>query len=56
MDATNVCEIIQAAYENNYEALKQKCIRTLVDNKEIIGKGKVNSLPQPILCDILFAQ
>uniref|UniRef100_A0AC34FRR0 BTB domain-containing protein n=1 Tax=Panagrolaimus sp. ES5 TaxID=591445 RepID=A0AC34FRR0_9BILA len=56
LNPSNVCDIIRVAYENNYEALKQKCIQTVVQNKGTVGKDQINSLPPPILCDILFAQ
>jgi hypothetical protein len=52
----NVCQIIEIAYEHNFECLKQKCIQTIVENKGIVGKETINSLPPPVLCDILFAQ
>uniref|UniRef100_A0A914ZE75 BTB domain-containing protein n=1 Tax=Panagrolaimus superbus TaxID=310955 RepID=A0A914ZE75_9BILA len=52
----NVCQIIEIAYQHNYECLKQKCIQTILENKGAVGKDQINNLPPPILCDILFAQ
>uniref|UniRef100_A0AC34FDS3 Uncharacterized protein n=1 Tax=Panagrolaimus sp. ES5 TaxID=591445 RepID=A0AC34FDS3_9BILA len=54
--SSNVCEIIQIAYEKKHEYMMQKCIQTIVENKDVIGKEKLQKLPSSILCDIFFAQ
>uniref|UniRef100_A0A914R1Z2 BTB domain-containing protein n=1 Tax=Panagrolaimus davidi TaxID=227884 RepID=A0A914R1Z2_9BILA len=52
----NVCKIVEIAYEHNCEYLKQKCVQTILENKEALGKETINKLTPPVLCDILFAQ
>uniref|UniRef100_A0A914R560 BTB domain-containing protein n=1 Tax=Panagrolaimus davidi TaxID=227884 RepID=A0A914R560_9BILA len=51
VDSTNVCEFIQIAYSNNFEDLKQKCLKILVQKKEEIDSAKVAELPKNILFD-----
>uniref|UniRef100_A0A914P3A3 BTB domain-containing protein n=1 Tax=Panagrolaimus davidi TaxID=227884 RepID=A0A914P3A3_9BILA len=36
VNSTNVCELIQIAYSNNFEELKQKCLKILVEKKKEI--------------------
>uniref|UniRef100_A0A914NZU1 BTB domain-containing protein n=1 Tax=Panagrolaimus davidi TaxID=227884 RepID=A0A914NZU1_9BILA len=52
VDSTNVCEFIEIAYSNNFEHLKQKCLRILAEKKEEIDLTKVAELPKNIFFDI----
>ena len=49
VDVQNVCEFIQIAYANNFEALKQKCRRILVEKKNQINSNSIKQLPKEIL-------
>jgi hypothetical protein len=50
----NVCEIVQIAYTNNLEDLKQKCLQILVENKKEIDSLKLKELPKDIFYDAFF--
>uniref|UniRef100_A0AC35FSL0 BTB domain-containing protein n=1 Tax=Panagrolaimus sp. PS1159 TaxID=55785 RepID=A0AC35FSL0_9BILA len=41
VNPSNVCEIIQIAYSDNFEELKQKCLEVLIENKNEIGKSQI---------------
>uniref|UniRef100_A0A914QBJ1 BTB domain-containing protein n=1 Tax=Panagrolaimus davidi TaxID=227884 RepID=A0A914QBJ1_9BILA len=51
VNPANVCEIIQIAYSNNFEALKQKCLKILVEKKKEIDPSKFADLPKNIISD-----
>uniref|UniRef100_A0A914QGH1 BTB domain-containing protein n=1 Tax=Panagrolaimus davidi TaxID=227884 RepID=A0A914QGH1_9BILA len=51
VDVTNVCEYIQIAYSKNFEELKQKCLKILVEKKKEIDASKFADLPKNILID-----
>uniref|UniRef100_A0A914NZQ0 BTB domain-containing protein n=1 Tax=Panagrolaimus davidi TaxID=227884 RepID=A0A914NZQ0_9BILA len=51
VDSTNVCEFIQIAYSNNFDELKQKCLKILAKKKEEIDRTKFDELPQNIVVD-----
>uniref|UniRef100_A0A914PZP7 BTB domain-containing protein n=1 Tax=Panagrolaimus davidi TaxID=227884 RepID=A0A914PZP7_9BILA len=51
VDSTNVCDFIQIAYSNNFDELKQKCLKILAEKKEEIDLTKVAELPKNILFD-----
>uniref|UniRef100_A0A914QX39 BTB domain-containing protein n=1 Tax=Panagrolaimus davidi TaxID=227884 RepID=A0A914QX39_9BILA len=53
VNPSNVCEIIQIAYSNNFEELKQKCVKILIENKNEIGKSQIAKI-NPILADAVF--
>uniref|UniRef100_A0A914QHU5 BTB domain-containing protein n=1 Tax=Panagrolaimus davidi TaxID=227884 RepID=A0A914QHU5_9BILA len=54
ISVTNVCEFIQIAYANNFEELKQKCLKVLIENKEDINPAKIAEIPKNILYDAFF--
>uniref|UniRef100_A0A914PE00 Uncharacterized protein n=1 Tax=Panagrolaimus davidi TaxID=227884 RepID=A0A914PE00_9BILA len=54
VDSTNVCEFIQIAYSNNFDELKQKCLKILAKKKEEIDSTKIAELPKNILSDAFF--
>uniref|UniRef100_A0AC34FTB4 BTB domain-containing protein n=1 Tax=Panagrolaimus sp. ES5 TaxID=591445 RepID=A0AC34FTB4_9BILA len=47
----NVCEYIEIAYDNNFEELKQKCLKILVEKKKEIDASKIAALPKNIVVD-----
>uniref|UniRef100_A0AC35GRU0 BTB domain-containing protein n=1 Tax=Panagrolaimus sp. PS1159 TaxID=55785 RepID=A0AC35GRU0_9BILA len=49
VNETNVCEYIQIAYSKNFEELKQKCLKILVEKKKEIDASKFADLPKNIL-------
>uniref|UniRef100_A0A914QCI9 BTB domain-containing protein n=1 Tax=Panagrolaimus davidi TaxID=227884 RepID=A0A914QCI9_9BILA len=51
VNSTNVCELILIAYLNNFEELKQKCLKILVEKKKEINASKFAELPKNILID-----
>uniref|UniRef100_A0A914QF65 BTB domain-containing protein n=1 Tax=Panagrolaimus davidi TaxID=227884 RepID=A0A914QF65_9BILA len=51
VNPTNVCELIQIAYSNNFEGLKQKCLKVLVEKKKEIDPPKFAHLPKNIFSD-----
>uniref|UniRef100_A0AC35FKA4 BTB domain-containing protein n=1 Tax=Panagrolaimus sp. PS1159 TaxID=55785 RepID=A0AC35FKA4_9BILA len=51
VDSTNVCEFIQIAYSNNFDELKQKCLKILAEKKEEISKAVLDELPKNIIVD-----
>uniref|UniRef100_A0A914P5X7 BTB domain-containing protein n=1 Tax=Panagrolaimus davidi TaxID=227884 RepID=A0A914P5X7_9BILA len=51
VNPTNVCEFVQIAYSNNFDELKQKCLKILVQKKDEIDLTKVAELPKNILFD-----
>uniref|UniRef100_A0A914Z3X4 BTB domain-containing protein n=1 Tax=Panagrolaimus superbus TaxID=310955 RepID=A0A914Z3X4_9BILA len=52
VDSTNVCEYIQIAYLNNFEELKKKCLKILIEKKkEIDASNKLANLPSNIILD-----
>uniref|UniRef100_A0AC34FA85 BTB domain-containing protein n=1 Tax=Panagrolaimus sp. ES5 TaxID=591445 RepID=A0AC34FA85_9BILA len=50
----NVCEYIVIAYDNNFEELKQKCLKMLVEKKKEIDALKIVKLPKNIFIDAFF--
>uniref|UniRef100_A0A914PNH1 BTB domain-containing protein n=1 Tax=Panagrolaimus davidi TaxID=227884 RepID=A0A914PNH1_9BILA len=50
----NVCDIVQIAYSNNFESLKQKCLKLLSETKMAISSLKFKELPKDILVDMLY--
>uniref|UniRef100_A0A914PNQ3 Uncharacterized protein n=1 Tax=Panagrolaimus davidi TaxID=227884 RepID=A0A914PNQ3_9BILA len=52
VNAKNVCEIIQIAYSNNFDGLKQKCKKILTGHKEEVDAVKLKELPKDILFDV----
>ena len=54
VDVQNVCEFIQIAYANNFESLKQKCRRILVEKKNEIDSEMVKQLPKEILFEAFY--
>uniref|UniRef100_A0AC34F2N9 BTB domain-containing protein n=1 Tax=Panagrolaimus sp. ES5 TaxID=591445 RepID=A0AC34F2N9_9BILA len=54
VDPSNVCELIQIAYLHNFEELKKKCLKMLVENKHEIEASKAEKLPKNILVDIFL--
>uniref|UniRef100_A0AC34FXW2 BTB domain-containing protein n=1 Tax=Panagrolaimus sp. ES5 TaxID=591445 RepID=A0AC34FXW2_9BILA len=55
VDPTNVCEYIQIAYNQNFEELKKKCLKVLVEKKKEIDASKFAKLPENILSDFFTA-
>uniref|UniRef100_A0AC34F8Z1 BTB domain-containing protein n=1 Tax=Panagrolaimus sp. ES5 TaxID=591445 RepID=A0AC34F8Z1_9BILA len=55
VDPANVCEYIQIAYSNNFEELKKKCLKILVEKKKEIDATKFAELPKNILSDFFTA-
>uniref|UniRef100_A0A914Y8B8 Uncharacterized protein n=1 Tax=Panagrolaimus superbus TaxID=310955 RepID=A0A914Y8B8_9BILA len=55
VNSTNVCDYIQIAYSNNFEELKKKCLKFLIEKKKEIDSSKVADLPKNILSDLLTA-
>uniref|UniRef100_A0A914Q540 BTB domain-containing protein n=1 Tax=Panagrolaimus davidi TaxID=227884 RepID=A0A914Q540_9BILA len=51
VNPSNVCELIKIAYSNNFEELKQKCLKILVEKKKEINPRKFAELPKNILID-----
>uniref|UniRef100_A0A914QWJ2 BTB domain-containing protein n=1 Tax=Panagrolaimus davidi TaxID=227884 RepID=A0A914QWJ2_9BILA len=51
---SNVCEFIQIAYSNNFDELKQKCLKILAEKKEEIDPTKMAKLPSNIVVDAFF--
>uniref|UniRef100_A0A914PK95 BTB domain-containing protein n=1 Tax=Panagrolaimus davidi TaxID=227884 RepID=A0A914PK95_9BILA len=54
VDSTNVCEFVQIAYSYNFEDLKQKCLKILVEKKEEMDSTKIAELDKNILFDVYF--
>uniref|UniRef100_A0A914NXA3 BTB domain-containing protein n=1 Tax=Panagrolaimus davidi TaxID=227884 RepID=A0A914NXA3_9BILA len=54
ISVTNVCEFIQIAHANNFEKLKQNCLKVLIENKEDINPAKIAELPKNIFYDAFF--
>uniref|UniRef100_A0A914PFP2 BTB domain-containing protein n=1 Tax=Panagrolaimus davidi TaxID=227884 RepID=A0A914PFP2_9BILA len=54
VDSTNVCEFIQIAYSNNFNDLKQKCLKILAEKKEEIDHTKFDELSKNIIVDVYF--
>jgi hypothetical protein len=52
VNVKNVCEIIQIAYSNNFDGLKQKCKKILTGRKEEIDPAMLKELPKDILFDV----
>uniref|UniRef100_A0AC34F3G8 Amino acid transporter n=1 Tax=Panagrolaimus sp. ES5 TaxID=591445 RepID=A0AC34F3G8_9BILA len=52
VDSTNVCKIVQIAYLNNFEELKEKCKQILIEKKSEIDQTKLKALPKDILFDV----
>uniref|UniRef100_A0AC34F8R7 BTB domain-containing protein n=1 Tax=Panagrolaimus sp. ES5 TaxID=591445 RepID=A0AC34F8R7_9BILA len=52
VNTKNVCEIIQIAYSNNFDGLKQKCKKILTGHKEEVNASKLKELPKDILFDV----
>uniref|UniRef100_A0A914QJ93 BTB domain-containing protein n=1 Tax=Panagrolaimus davidi TaxID=227884 RepID=A0A914QJ93_9BILA len=50
----NVCDIVPIAYSNNFESLKQKCLKLLSETKMSISPLKFKELPKNILVDMLY--
>uniref|UniRef100_A0AC34G3D7 BTB domain-containing protein n=1 Tax=Panagrolaimus sp. ES5 TaxID=591445 RepID=A0AC34G3D7_9BILA len=48
---SNVCEYIQIGYANNFEELKQKCLKMLVGKKKEVDASELANLPKNILVD-----
>uniref|UniRef100_A0A914Y578 BTB domain-containing protein n=1 Tax=Panagrolaimus superbus TaxID=310955 RepID=A0A914Y578_9BILA len=55
VDPSNVCDYIQIAYSNNFEELKKKCLKFLIEKKKEIDSSNVADLPKNILSDLLTA-
>uniref|UniRef100_A0AC34GYD4 BTB domain-containing protein n=1 Tax=Panagrolaimus sp. ES5 TaxID=591445 RepID=A0AC34GYD4_9BILA len=55
VDPSNVCELIQIGYSNNFEELKKKCLAILVEKKKEIDASKFAELPKNILSDFFTA-
>uniref|UniRef100_A0AC34GXE8 BTB domain-containing protein n=1 Tax=Panagrolaimus sp. ES5 TaxID=591445 RepID=A0AC34GXE8_9BILA len=51
VDPANVCEYIQIAYNQNFEELKKKCLKVLVEKKKEIDASKWNDLPKNIIIE-----
>uniref|UniRef100_A0AC34FTC5 BTB domain-containing protein n=1 Tax=Panagrolaimus sp. ES5 TaxID=591445 RepID=A0AC34FTC5_9BILA len=51
VNPTNVCEYIQIAYNQNFEELKKKCLKLLVEKKKEIDALKWNDLPKNIIIE-----
>uniref|UniRef100_A0A914PRC1 BTB domain-containing protein n=1 Tax=Panagrolaimus davidi TaxID=227884 RepID=A0A914PRC1_9BILA len=51
VSSENVCEYIQIAYSNNFEELKQKCLKVLVEKKKEIDALELAVLPKNIIID-----
>uniref|UniRef100_A0AC34FFA2 BTB domain-containing protein n=1 Tax=Panagrolaimus sp. ES5 TaxID=591445 RepID=A0AC34FFA2_9BILA len=51
VDPTNVCEFIQIAYNQNFEELKQKCLKLLIEKKKEVDAAELSNLPKNILFD-----
>uniref|UniRef100_A0A914PVM8 BTB domain-containing protein n=1 Tax=Panagrolaimus davidi TaxID=227884 RepID=A0A914PVM8_9BILA len=51
VNPSNVCEFIQIAYSYNFEELKQKCLKILVEKKKEINASKFADLPKNIISD-----
>uniref|UniRef100_A0A914PN18 BTB domain-containing protein n=1 Tax=Panagrolaimus davidi TaxID=227884 RepID=A0A914PN18_9BILA len=51
VNPSNVCELIQIAYSNNFEELKQKCLKILAEKRKQIDPRKYHDLPKNILID-----
>uniref|UniRef100_A0AC34F7W7 BTB domain-containing protein n=1 Tax=Panagrolaimus sp. ES5 TaxID=591445 RepID=A0AC34F7W7_9BILA len=55
VDPSNVCEYIQIGYANDFEELKQKCLKIMVVKKKEIDAAKLSNLPKNILLDFFNA-
>uniref|UniRef100_A0AC35FAB5 BTB domain-containing protein n=1 Tax=Panagrolaimus sp. PS1159 TaxID=55785 RepID=A0AC35FAB5_9BILA len=51
VDSTNVYEFIQIAYSNNFDELKQKCLKILAEKKEEIDPTNIAKIPSNIVFD-----
>uniref|UniRef100_A0A914P1M4 BTB domain-containing protein n=1 Tax=Panagrolaimus davidi TaxID=227884 RepID=A0A914P1M4_9BILA len=54
LSTENVCDIIQIAYSNNFEELKQKCKKLMTEKKAEIDQTKLKALSKDILFDVYF--
>jgi hypothetical protein len=52
LTSKNVCEVVQIAYSNGFDGLKQKCKKILTEKKAEIDSVELKELPKDILFDV----